>query len=104
MVVTPSRHEATEGLQCVIGIPSWILLQFCGRFLQDMVAENQPPFVSTMITEYIIDTAPDEMFLYWRLGIIGHQGTGGQSHVILPNFQAQDARLDEPGASSLSDF
>lgn len=32
---------------------------------EDMVAENQPPFVSMMITEYIIDTAPDEMFTYW---------------------------------------
>lgn len=33
-----------------------------------MVAENQPPFVPSMVTEYLLDTAPDEIFTYWHLG------------------------------------
>lgn len=49
---------------------SAVMLRSLAVFLgmiQDMVQENQPPFVSVMITEYIMDTAADEMFLYWRI-------------------------------------
>lgn len=49
---------------------SAVMLRSLAVFLgmiQDMVQENQPPFVSVMITEYIVDTAADEMFLYWRI-------------------------------------
>lgn len=49
---------------------SAVMLRSLAVFLgmiQDMVAENQPPFVSMPITEYIIDTAPDEMFTYWHI-------------------------------------
>lgn len=49
---------------------SAVMLRSLAVFLgmiQDMVQENKPPFVSVMITEYMTDTAPDEMFLYWRI-------------------------------------
>lgn len=49
---------------------SAVMLRSLAVFLgmiQDMVQENKPPFVSVTITEYMTDTAPDEMFLYWRI-------------------------------------
>lgn len=42
-------------------------LQVFLGMIQDMVAENRPPFVPTMISEFIMDTGPDEMFTYWYI-------------------------------------
>ncbi|CAJ1417510.1 unnamed protein product, partial [Effrenium voratum] len=35
--------------------------------MQDMITENKPPFVSVMVTEFLMDTAPDEMFTFWHI-------------------------------------
>merc|ERR1719324_375023 len=33
----------------------------------DMVESNTPPFVPITITEFLMDTGPDDLFLYWHI-------------------------------------
>eukprot|EP00746_Dinoflagellata_sp_MGD_P034077 gnl/MRDRNA2_/MRDRNA2_18133_c0_seq1.p1 gnl/MRDRNA2_/MRDRNA2_18133_c0~~gnl/MRDRNA2_/MRDRNA2_18133_c0_seq1.p1 ORF type:complete len:270 (+),score=49.28 gnl/MRDRNA2_/MRDRNA2_18133_c0_seq1:78-812(+) len=42
-------------------------LQVFLGMIGDMVESNTPPFVPLTISEFLMDTGPDDLFLYWRI-------------------------------------
>jgi predicted unusual protein kinase regulating ubiquinone biosynthesis (AarF/ABC1/UbiB family) len=58
---------------------SAVLLRCLQVFLgmvQDMITTNRPPFVPIMVSEFMMDTGPDEMFTYWHVFAKRFLGTG----------------------------
>eukprot|EP00440_Ansanella_granifera_P038853 gb/GFBE01042156.1/.p1 GENE.gb/GFBE01042156.1/~~gb/GFBE01042156.1/.p1 ORF type:complete len:1152 (+),score=290.65 gb/GFBE01042156.1/:1-3456(+) len=64
--------EKNDPKETGVSLPDYsaVLLRCLQVFLgmvQDMIQENTPPFVPFMVTEFLMDTGPDEMFTYWHI-------------------------------------
>jgi len=59
-------HEAGTKIPDYVAVMLRSLSVFLGM-VQDMVSENRPPFVPIMVTEFLFDTSPDEMFTFWHI-------------------------------------
>jgi len=62
-------------------------LQVFLGMVEDISTENRPPFVPMMVTEFIMDTSPDEMFTFWHIFakrfMASDQGQQGQCQAAL---------------------
>ncbi|CAE7239068.1 unnamed protein product, partial [Symbiodinium microadriaticum] len=59
-------QEAETKIPDYVAVMLRSLTVFLGM-IQDMVSENRPPFVPIMVTEFLFDTSPDEMFTFWHI-------------------------------------
>eukprot|EP00439_Symbiodinium_sp_Y106_P031060 s4729_g3.t1 len=61
-------HEAGTKIPDYVAVMLRSLSVFLGMVQdRDMVSENRPPFVPIMVTEFLFDTSPDEMFTFWHI-------------------------------------